>query len=128
MMGIGIVYGLLFLGLTGASWANETPLTDSDFLSQVTCRPYEEVSHLLFFRSPLDQADFIKSKKQTHDFIKKSDVLIAQSLASNDFESAAVSCSIIDELTSGFSLPCLDDEGKNILPFQTIEICKKLVL
>ncbi len=99
-------------------------LTEEEFLRVAVCKPFQDIQSYVTFRSPLEKARFLNTKSELQEFIMGSSQKIKAALEVNDYETAAISCAQIEDFTNNFQESCVDEEGHNILPPETIQICQ----
>ncbi len=108
-----------------STWAqNFNSKENVEFVSSVVCKPFSDIKDSVYFSSSKDKAFFMNSKYELQKFIINSADIITKALADGNYALAAIGCAELDDYTLSFSETCVDDEGKNILPPKSFELCQ----
>jgi hypothetical protein len=69
-------------------------------------------------------SELMKNRSEVQNFLKNSGDYIQGKIESQDFDAIAVACGLIDDVTMGFTKPCLDDTDAVIDLTQAQKACE----
>jgi hypothetical protein len=85
-------------------------------VSSIACGSLETLTSI--------NSDLRESRSEVQKFLKNSEYYLNQKIELQDLDAIAVACGFIDDVTTGFTKPCLDDTNTVIDIKRAQKLCE----
>jgi hypothetical protein len=110
---------LILLSISTNSWA-------ADF-ANIVCEPLAKVETAINGTyDPSETAALLAYRTKIQTFIKNSQASLESNLSSNNTDSVAIICGLLDDATLTFTKPCYDDTGAEMDLATVTKMCKEI--